>query len=115
MRMACNEIRDPARARFVVSTVTLRSRTFSQDVSDNRRCVGFYLNMTACELVQGSDDDSPLTLQASHADLSIGADFILFKKSLEGPFLEATFYGESLSIDQLLSLEHGFHISEGAG
>lgn len=102
------EIKDMDRTRSLVETVRPKSRTFSPDALDERRSAGFYLSISDCSLLGISPLKPRLSVQATHPNLSVGADFILFKDSSEGPFLESTFYGESLPIEQLLSPDHGF-------
>ncbi|MBC3915978.1 hypothetical protein H8L32_00640 [Undibacterium sp. CY18W] len=107
-QMIFEEIKDIDRARLLVSTVRPTSRTFSPDAMDIRRCAGFYINISDCEFLGISPEKPRFSVQAFHPSLSIGADFILFKESSEGAFLEATFYGESLLIEDLISPNHGF-------
>lgn len=114
MKMILKEIKDPDRARFLVEKMRPQRRTFSPDVLDVRRCAGFYLDFYECELPEIVAEKSRLTAEVSHPSLSIGADFIFFRHSSEGPVLEASFFGESVLIDQLLSADHGF-ILEGTG
>jgi hypothetical protein len=108
LKMILEEIKDPDRARFLVQKMRPKGRTFSPDVLDGRRCAGFYLDLYECELPEIEPEKSRLTAEASHPSLSIGADFIFFRHSSDGPFLEASFFGESVPIDQLLSADHGF-------
>lgn len=108
IRMILEEIKDPERARFLVQKMRPKDRTFSPDGLDVRRCAGFYLDLYECDLKEIASEKPRLTAQATHSSLSIGADFILFRYSCEGPVLEASFFGESVTIDQLISVDHGF-------
>ncbi|NHZ66460.1 hypothetical protein [Massilia genomosp. 1] len=108
IRMILEEIKDPERARFLVQKMRPKGRTLSPDVLDVHRCAGFYLDLYECDLKEIAPEKSRLNAQAAHSSLSVGADFILFRYSSEGPVLEASFFGESVAIDQLLSVDHGF-------
>ncbi|MCY0913269.1 hypothetical protein [Massilia antarctica] len=107
-KMIVETISDPDRARFLVQNMRPKGRTFTPDALDVRRCAGFYLDFYECELPEVEAEKGHLATIASHPSLSIGGHFILFRHSSEGPFLEGSFYGESLSMNQLLSADHGF-------
>lgn len=107
-QMIFQEVRNIDQASLFVKTIRLDSRTFSPDSVDVQKCAGFFLNISNWEFLKDLREKSQLSMQASHPNLSIGADFILFVESPEGPFLEASFYGESLPIEVLLSRNHGF-------
>lgn len=110
-QMVINETGDMNLAKNFISTARVINRTFSPDALNAKRCTGFFTTMNESEFFDLMIMPPRLSLTATHPDLSVGADFILFKHSVEGPFLECSFYGDSLPIDTLLGDFHGFTLS----
>jgi len=97
--------------RRVVHSLPIADRTFSRDVTDQRKCVGFYLNLKHNSVLAGVHNvPHHLGVQASHSGMPAGGDFILFfSKDRTGiEFLEGTFFDYALSIDELVGNQHGF-------
>lgn len=104
---------ESGRLEELLSNIVVRERTFSVDVANEANCVGFYTSFEPYDLGSAVEYQSTqLSAQMAHPKLSIGADFILFVKADRTvDFLEATFYGETLSIESVKSAEHQFSIA----
>lgn len=97
----------------IVGRLVVKERVFSEDALDSNKCCGFYLHFADNDTLSNLDPlPHHLGIQGSHKELSIGADFILFMKQDGIDFLEASFYGEALPTELLLSDQHGFTILE---
>jgi hypothetical protein len=114
-KMIVNEVRDPDRAHSLVRNMRLKGRTFSPDALDVERCAGFYLDFYECKLPEIEAEKSHFATISSHPTLSVGGHFMLFRHSSRGPYLEGSFYGESIPMNQLLSSDHGFILEPAEG
>jgi len=90
---------------MIINSISFISRDFSVDAINESYCCGFYLEFLINQNTFDLDMKKMISMQMHHADLTYGADFILF---LDKGFLEATFYGLSLPIQRVLSKNHGF-------
>jgi hypothetical protein len=104
---------DEAVVAKIVGALAISERSFSTDVLDRERCVGFFSDFVDNETLGGfSDVPHHLGIQAGHNDLPIGGDFILFfdQKRAGIKMLEASFFGSTLPISEIISVGHGFRI-----
>ena len=104
-------IDDQGKVLDVVRSLPVSDRTFSRDVTDSRRCSGFYLNFKPNNLLAGTPNvPHHLSVYGTHADTPAGGDFILFfSQDRAGiDYLEGTFFDHTLPIDKLLANNHGF-------
>jgi hypothetical protein len=87
-------------------------REFSLDASNRDCCVGFYLHFKDNDLLRGFGDiPHHVSVHATHDQLPAGCDFILFLKP-DGcvEFLEATFYGFSMRVSDVMIESHYFKL-----
>lgn len=106
-------VRDGVLLSKIVSALAVAERSFSADALDKERCVGFFTDFAGNELLRGIDDiPHHLGVQASHHALPAGGDFILFFDQQKAgiKMLEASFFGNTLPIDELISVGHGFKV-----
>jgi hypothetical protein len=104
-------VADKRQIERIVDCVVISSREFSMDVANEENCCGFYSTFEPNALLTDvSEIPTHVGIRGIHSSLTAGADFILFcsrsKKGLE--YLEASFYGESLSTSELSLSDHGF-------
>ncbi|WP_147483834.1 hypothetical protein [Burkholderia pseudomallei] len=93
-------------------SLEIEKREFSLDVSDSDCCVGFYVHFKNNDFLGGVGGiPHHISLHADHDWLPAGGDFILFLKP-DGcvDFLEATFYGFSMPISDLVAESHHFNL-----
>ncbi|MBT9099096.1 hypothetical protein KFZ76_15450 [Methylovulum psychrotolerans] len=97
---------------YIIENLVINDREFSEDALNKAQCCGFYLNFVSNEVLAGVEPlPHYLGIQASHKDLPVGADFIVFMNPQKGiDFLEAVFYSDTIPIQPLLSKDHGLTI-----
>lgn len=106
-------VRDEGLVFKIVGALAVAERSFSADVLDKERCVGFFVEFTGNALLGGIGDiPHHLGVQAGHNGLPAGGDFILFFDQQRAgiKMLEASFFGSTLPINELISVGHGFKI-----
>jgi hypothetical protein len=107
-RMLTAHLQDPDLVANVLTSLVIKSRTFSEDALNKAMCCGFYLDFENIDLPVEFRNLPRFAVQARHRGLPFGADFIFFLNQQNQVFLEATFYGCSIAIKDVVSDEHEF-------
>ena len=108
-RLLTAHLQDPNLLANALTSLVIKSRTFSEDALNKAMCCGFYIDFENSDLpVEFRNLPPRLAVQAWHRGLPFGADFIFFLNQQNQVFLEATFYGCSIAIDDVVSDEHEF-------
>jgi hypothetical protein len=108
-------VKDEGAVSVVLQSLVVSDRSFSTDVIDKSRCIGFFLEFKPNELLTGVPDiPHHLGVQASHSTVPPGGDFILFCDQAKAGIkvLEGSFFGHLVPIHDLMSKDHGFSIKD---
>jgi len=111
MAMLSQNLLDAEVSAVIVDKLVVKDRFFSEDTLDTSKCCGFYLHFAENDVLKGIESvPHHIGLQGNHKELPVGADFVLFIKPNGIDFLEASFYGDTLPIELLLSDHPSFNI-----